>query len=258
MFLQQQLQVFANWCRRNRMLLNVSKCSVISFGRKHSLLVEDYYLNNTKLQRETTVKDLGILLDTKLTFKNHVSYIVCKASSQLGFVLRFAKQFKDIYCLKALYCSLVRPILEYSAIVWSPYYQNEVQRIEKIQRKFVRFALRNLYWRNPSNLPSYESRCMLINLELLHARRDVSKACFISDLLQNQIDCPALLARLDINIRSRNLRSHSFLHLNAARTNYGLNEPLRNMCRTFNKCFEGFDFHVSRNVNKSRFKRILC
>ena len=124
-FLQQQLQIFANWCRLNRMLLNVSKCLVISFGRKALPFLHDYCLDNTNLKRETTVKDLGILLDSKLTFKDHVSYIVSKASSQLGFIFRFAKQFKDIYCLKSLYCALVRPILEYSAVVWSPYYQNE-------------------------------------------------------------------------------------------------------------------------------------
>lgn len=38
-FLQQELQTFADWCHRNRMLLNASKCSVISFGRKHLPLV---------------------------------------------------------------------------------------------------------------------------------------------------------------------------------------------------------------------------
>lgn len=236
-FLQQQLQIFANWCRLNRMLLNVSKCLVISFGRKALPFLHDYCLDNTNLKRETTVKDLGILLDSKLTFKDHVSYIVSKASSQLGFIFRFAKQFKDIYCLKSLYCALVRPILEYSAVVWSPYYQNENQRLESIQRKFVRFALRFLNWRNPYNLPSYKSRCMLINLELLQARRELAKACFIADLVQNHIDCPALLSMIDFNIRRRSLRSHSFLHLRFSSSNYGQNEPLRSMCRVFNKCF---------------------
>lgn len=240
------------------MSLNVSKCSVISFGRQRSLHNHNYTLSGISLKRETTVKDLGVLIDSKLSFKDHVAYVVSKASSQLGFIFRFAKRFKNVYCLKALYCSLVRPILEYSAIVWSPYYQNDTKRLEAVQRKFVRFALRHLPWNDPHRLPSYESRCMLINLELLEARRNVAMASFIGDLLQCNIDCPSLLSNLQINTRRRNLRSHSFLYIRPSRTNYGLNEPIRRMCRVFNSCYGVFDFSASRSMNKVNFRRILC
>lgn len=257
-FLQQQLETFAEWCRLNRMLLNTSKCSVISFGRKQSMIPFAYALSGEQLQRESTIKDLGIMIDSKLTFKDHVSYIVSKASAQLGFVFRFAKKIKDIYCLKSLYCSIVRPILEYSSVVWSPYYQNEIQRIETVQRKFIRFALRHLRWRDPLNLPSYSSRCQLINLDSLEARRNVAKACFIGDLLQGNMDCPALLNMLDINTRRRNLRTHSFFNLSVTRTNYSLHEPVRSMSRLFNQCYFVFDFNVSRERNKCNFRRVLC
>ncbi|XP_055633534.1 uncharacterized protein K02A2.6-like [Toxorhynchites rutilus septentrionalis] len=178
----EQLEAFAEWCQLNRMSLNASKCSIISFGRQRALIQHNYVLSGISLKRESTVKDLGLLLDSKLTFKDHVAYVVSEASSQLGFMFRFAKEFKDIYCLKALYCSLVRPILEYSAVVWCPYYQNEVNRIEAIQPKFIRFALRHLPWNDVHNLPSYKSRCMLIHLESLEARRTITMACFIGDL----------------------------------------------------------------------------
>lgn len=258
MFLQQEFEAFAEWCRVNRMTLNVGKCAVVSFGRKHSLFHFDYALAGVQLQRESTVKDLGVLIDSKLTFKDHVAYVVSKASSQLGFLFRFAKKFRDVYCLKSLYCAIVRPILEYSSVVWSPYYQNEVQRIESIQRKFIRFALRHLRWRDPLNLPSYRSRCLLINLESLEARRNVAKACFIGDLLQGNIECSTLLSMLNINTRRRNLRAHSFLNIPAARTNYGQHEPVRSMCRIFNRCYSVFDFNVSRVTNKCSFRRVLC
>lgn len=257
-FLQHQLEIFAEWCNINRMSLNVSKCSVISFGRRRTLLQFNYGLAGVELQRVTTVKDLGVLLDTKLTFKDHVAYIVSKASAQLGFLFRFSKKFTDVYCLKALYCSIVRPILEYSSVVWSPFYRNEIQRIEAIQRKFVRFALRRLRWRDPLNLPSYESRCKLIDLDLLEPRRNVAKACFISDLLQGSIDSPLLLSSLDINTRRRNLRFHPFLNIPSARTNYGLHEPMRSMSRVFNSCYHVFNFNVSRGTNKCNFRQFLC
>lgn len=135
------------------MVLNASKCIAITFTRKRSSINFNYSINKTLLRKEDTVKDLGILLDSKLSFRDHIAFISAKASKNLGFLFRVAKHFTDIRCLKTLYCSLVRSTLEYAAVVWSPYYQNESQRIESIQKKIVRFALRNLYWRDPQNLP---------------------------------------------------------------------------------------------------------
>ncbi|XP_055614779.1 uncharacterized protein LOC129761101 [Toxorhynchites rutilus septentrionalis] len=125
--------------------LNPSKCSVISFSRKRSSIIFEYKLHGVKLDRVSTIKDLGVMLDSKLTFRDHVSYIIAKASRTLGFIFRVTKRFKDVHC------SLVRSILEYACVVWSPYYQNSVHRIESIQRKFIRFALRNLPFTNLPN-----------------------------------------------------------------------------------------------------------
>ena len=107
-------------------------------------------------------------------------------------------------------------------------------------------------------MPSYESRCQLINLETLSARRNVAKVSFIGDLLQGNIDCPNLLGMLHINTRRRSLRSHPFLNLPSASTNYSAHEPIRDMSRLFNTCYSVFDFNVSREVNKRSFKRVFC
>lgn len=256
-FLQNQLDTFVKWCDTNRMLLNPNKCSVISFSRKRTPIDFSYKIGQTIIKRESVVKDLGVLLDSKLTFKDHIAFVVSKASKTLGFVFRIAKNFDNIQCLKSLYCALVRSLLECSLVVWAPFYQNSVSRIEAIQRKFVRFALRRLPWNDPNNLPSYNARCQLIGLDLLSERRDVSKALFISDLLQSRIDCPALLSQLNLNIPFRQLRSTPFIFIRGARTNYAHNEPFTSMCRTFNRCSNVFDFHLSRGILRKRFRTKL-
>lgn len=257
LFLQSQLDVFIGWCETNRMVLNAGKCSVISFSRKRSTLHFDYKIRSTVLKRESVVKDLGVLLDVKLTFKEHVAFVTSKASKMLGFIFRVAKHFKNIQCLKSLYCSLVRSILEYSSVVWSPYYMNSKLQIEAIQRKFIRFALRHLPWNDPNNLPNYNERCKLIGLELLSARRDVAKTLFISDLLQSNIDCPHLLSLLNINMPHRQLRSNAFLFIRGARTNYAHNEPFTSMCRCFNRCSHVFDFHLPRCTLRKMFCQVF-
>lgn len=257
LFLQDQVDIFATWCSTNRMVLNASKCSSISFTRKHTTINYDYCISDQTLIRVTSVKDLGVIIDSKMTFRDHISYIVSKASKSLGFIFRAGKYFSDIYCLKSLYCALVRSTLEYAAVVWSPFYQNSIQRIEAIQRKFLRFALRNLPWTDPLNLPSYKDRCQLIHLNLLSTRRDLAKLLFVSDLIQSRIDCADILNHLNFDIHRRTLRSHPFFQLPVSRTNYGYHEPLSSMCRLFNEYCSSFDYNLSRSVLKTRFVSML-
>lgn len=252
-FLQRQLGIFANWCSINRMLVNPEKCSVITFSRKKEPIYFDYELSNTTIKRTTHIKDLGVILDSQLNYKQHMSYVIDKASRALGFIFRMTKHFSDVHCLKSLYGSLVRSILEYCSPVWNPYYNNGVERVESVQRRFLRFALRKLPWSNPFRLPSYEDRCRLIGLELLRVRRDTSRALLVADILQGRIDCSYLLQQININVQPRALRNSVMLRTPLHRTNYGLNGAIGGIQRVFNRVSASFDFHLPRSTLRRRF-----
>lgn len=252
-FLHQQLNAFADWCNLNRMEVNPAKCSVISFSRKKQHILHSYTLSGEVIKRVSQVKDLGVILDTQLSFKQHVDYAVGKASRVLGFIFRTAKEFTDIYCLKSLYCSLSRSILEYCSVVWTPHYNNGVLRIESVQRRFLRYALRRLPWSDPFRLPSYQSRCQLIDLESLSVRRDTARALLLSDVLQGRIDCPYILNEININVQPRALRNRSMLRLPLQRTNYSTHGAINGMQRIFNRVATLFDFNLSRHSLRTRF-----
>ena len=55
-----------------------------------------------------------------LTWSKHVSYIVNKANKVLG-IIRRSPGNDNQYAFSCLFKSLVRPILEYAAPIWSPY-----------------------------------------------------------------------------------------------------------------------------------------
>lgn len=238
------------------MQLNNSKCKCITFTRRLSSISFNYEINGSIIDRVTTINDLGVTIDSKLKFNKHVSVTTAKAFSVLGFIRRNSQAFQDIYTLKTLYCSLVRTILEYAACVWSPYYTTQVLHVEKVQRSFLRYALRSLPWNDPVNLPDYESRCMLLNMETLSFRRTKLKRMFLFDLITHNIDCSDLLAEVGFLAPSRYLRSRQLLAPRTHRTAYGQNSPLTSCIRSFSIVNDVFDFNLSRVEFKRRISSI--
>ena len=168
--------------------------------------------------------------------------------------MKIAKDFNDPTCVRALFCSLVRPILEYAAVVWSPYETTWITRIESVQRKFVRRALHNLNWRDPLNLPPYESRCALLGIEPLHSRRVICQAVFGAKILKAEIDSAELLSRMRLYAPTRVLRPRQLIQATARNTRYGSNDPINSICRRFQEAYDLFDF----NLSTVAFRQRLC
>jgi hypothetical protein len=154
--------------------------------------------------------------------------------------------------------SLVRSNLEHATCVWSPHQAVHADRIERVQRNFVRFALRRLPW-TVSRLPQYFERSLLLGLDALADRRTVASALFARDIICGRIDCACLseLFRFE-NIpypRRRNTRIVPFFH----RRNYGRYEPVNQAIINLNKycSWFGFDRAESREVVGGRLRAAL-
>ena len=65
-----------------------------------------------------------------------------------------------------LYKSLVRPILEYAAPIWSPYLAKDIHLLECVQRRTSRMTLNQR-----KGEVSYEERCQRVKWPSLSDRR---------------------------------------------------------------------------------------
>ena len=149
------------------------------FTGKRKPVLFDYQVDGVTLTRVNHVTDLGVQLDSKLTFDLQRSTIISKATQQLGFISKVAKDFSEPHCWKPLYCELVRPLLENASVVWHPYQITWSLRIERVQKRFIRLAMRDLPWRDPYNLPPYPERCRLLGLDTLECRRKRQQALIL-------------------------------------------------------------------------------
>jgi hypothetical protein len=93
-----------------------------TFARSCHPVKFSYMLGGTVLDRVSSINDLGVIMNEKMTFSEHehVDAMVAKAFAMLGFIRRLSLEFRDPYTLKSLYTSLARPKLEYASYVWNP------------------------------------------------------------------------------------------------------------------------------------------
>jgi len=242
--LQNNLNLFSNWCVANQLSLCVDKCSAITFSRKRNPLNFCYSLHNYKLSRVSSVRDLGVILDSSLSFREHYHSIISKANRMLGFVIRQTLEIKDPICLKALYTALVRSILESNSVLFSPYCHVWTARIESIQKRFSRIAIHRLQWASSQHL-DYLSRCMLLGLQTLEHRRRALQATFVAKLISGDIDSPYLLEKLNLYAPERPLRIRELLRPTFSRSAHSYNAPINQMIHSFNKYQRFFDFNIS-------------
>ena len=98
-----------------------------------------YKLGDTLLEHVNIVKDLGVLFETDMSFRQHIDDIVCKANRILGFIWRNTKDINNVTVFTTLFRSLVLSKLEYCSSVWSPSQANLINKIERVQKRAVKY-----------------------------------------------------------------------------------------------------------------------
>lgn len=254
LILQKDLDSLDNWCQSNKLELNIGKCAFMCFTNKVNSSNHQYTLCDVILPQVSDIMDLGVRFDSKMKFTNHVNDIVKKAFRNLGFIIRITKSFTDINCIKTLYFSLVRNVLEYASQIWCPYQITYSDKIERVQRKLTRY----LGFKTGNSDLEYEERLKLFNILSLNARRVYNDMCVLFKILRNVIDID-LLNCFNFRVNSHNPRSVVTFATSLSRTNIGhFTNPVNRLQRVYCERFNELDiFYLSYTEFKSAVINIL-
>jgi len=75
-----------------------------------------YLLDGVILPTVSSCIDLGVYMDSALSFSSHIDHIITKTKRRASQILRcFYSKDRDVHLL------FIRPIIEYCSPVWSPY-----------------------------------------------------------------------------------------------------------------------------------------
>lgn len=239
--LQIDLDNVNKWCNDNLMLLNPLKCQHIKFTRKKRPAQAIYSINGTNVNEVCVIRDLGVILDQRLDFREHFEHIIRKGGKLAGFVLRQTKVFKQPEIPILLFNCYVRSLLEYCSPVWNPFYKIHIDRIEGIQRKFfyhLTFANNKC-----KMLQTYDARLEYYKSFPLSSRRKAADLIFLFKIINGMIDSPDILDKIALVVprpASRPINRKSLV-VTKSRTNYGCNAPVDRLCRTYNDICQELD-----------------
>lgn len=230
--LQTDINNFYNWCKLNSLSVNIDKCKHLQFTRKSDPPHFAYILDGILLESVSFIKDLGIFVDKKLSFNQHIGSIIARANKLLGFLSRTTKMFNNIRSLIILYLSIVRPIIEYCCVIWAPSYVTHIRRLEKIQRKFVKL----LCFRNGTIFDdfSYEYHLQYFSLPHLITRRKYFDIMFAYKVINSIVNCSEIFDMFVFHVPIHTLRINRIFEIDYHRTNYGKHSPLVRVCNHVN------------------------
>ena len=100
-------------------------------------------LGKTPIKVVREAKFLGVIFDTKLTFKNHNQYlkIFCQKALDILRVVGHTDWGADRIVLLRLYCSLVRSKLDYRCIVYGSARRSVLRQLDPIHHQVLRIVL---------------------------------------------------------------------------------------------------------------------
>ena len=128
------------WLNTNKLSLNVDKSCFLKFSLLPTTPNLNIKIANKPLQKKRVTKYLGVLIDDKLTWKDHIQTVNIKLRKGIG-ILSILKEFVTQSTLKSLYFSFIHPYLEYNLLNWSSAYPSNLKCLKVSTNKAVRTIL---------------------------------------------------------------------------------------------------------------------
>jgi len=199
--LQNDLKCLHEWSKKWKLVFSTRKCKVMTVSRVRNPTVFNYSLDDIILERVDKFNDLGVLVSNSLTFSEHIKCKVNKANAMAGLIKRTTGNLVATNVMVTLFQTLVRSNLEYCSQVWSPHTKQDVELVEKVQRRFTKSLLYGCNY-------SYKERLIHLGLLPLSYRREIGDLLFFYKCMYSMYDVDFSRYMIPVTQNSR-LRSGS-------------------------------------------------
>ena len=158
------------------MELNPSKCKdmIVDFLHFDANVFKSIVIGATCVETVSCLKLLGVYITSDLTWSVHCDHII-KKSNRRFHALRKLKKRVASHDVLLVYCTIIRPILEYASVVFANLPQSLSKDLEKFQRRALSIIHPNC---------SYEDALKEAGIDSLELRRNVACKRFFESVLR--------------------------------------------------------------------------
>ena len=137
--INKELKELRTWLIVNRLSLNIDKTNFVIFHPYNKPVKQTITLKLHKnaISEKDSVKYLGIMIDSTLTWQNHIDKISKKIARAIGLLYKI-RPFINIKVMKTLYYSFVYPHLLYAIEVWGSADITHLNKLITLQKRVVR------------------------------------------------------------------------------------------------------------------------
>ena len=162
--LQRDIDKIWEWSKKWKLEFNAKKCHVMEMGKSKRRPTFDYKMGRETIVKSREERDLGVVVQDTLSPEKHINGIFASTYRTLANI-RVAFSYMDTNMMKKIITSIIRPKIEYAAVIWSPYKKKDIRKLERIQRAATKMVpeLRDC---------TYEERLKEMGLPTLENRRE--------------------------------------------------------------------------------------
>ena len=107
-----ELKCLDRWLKSNKISINADKTKYMLFSYNINVNFPDISVGNDTINETSVTKFLGIHIDKKINFVNHITEMSVKVAKSIGLLYKL-NHFIPETILKTLYTSLIHPYLSY-------------------------------------------------------------------------------------------------------------------------------------------------
>ena len=133
------LNSICDWLNASKLSLNVSNTHFMIWAPRATMMnsLKPIVISGHEIDKVCNTKFLGIVLDDRLNWKEHIQYIKNKTNKAIG-IFKKLRPYINISTMVSLYYSFIYPHLMYCVHVWGKTHASNLDCLNKLQKRIVR------------------------------------------------------------------------------------------------------------------------
>ena len=182
--LQKDLDGLQRWEKDWLMEFHPQKCQVMHITNKRKPIKVPYNIHGHTLEEVDSAKYLGLNIHKTLNWNLHIDTVTKKSNNARSFLQRNISQCPR-KTKELCYNTLVRPLMEYATVIWDPFTESNIRKLEMVQRRSAR-----MFFSDYRRTSSVSSMLQQLQWPTIQERRAQAKVTMMYRITYQLVDVP--------------------------------------------------------------------